>query len=496
MSGDLRARLETALAAHRAGRLNDAAAVYRAVLAEDPDQPDALALLASALRSAGGGAEEAVPLLERALAREEGRADLWYNLGNALHAAGRSVEAAEAYRRSLALAPEDAQTLANLGIALAACGRRAEACAAYEAALALDPGHPIARHNLANQESAAGRGRVALAHFREALRRDPGSAETRYNQALVLLSLGDWAQGLPAYEARFDAPGFPAEHRHRDIPAWDGRPMDGRLLAWGEQGLGDTIQYVRLLPLVATLGIATTLEVPRPLVRLLEGVAGAERVVAAGRDVSGHAAEVPLLSIPHRLGLTLGGVPARVPYLAARPERIARWRERLRPDGRRMVGLVFRGNAASPADKGRSIADAAALAPLAATAGIRWIGLHKPGVDPLAARGDGTGWRIENLPITVEHPGPDLDNGPDAFLDTAAVLMLLDAVVTTDTAIAHLAGALGRPTILMLQAVPDWRWLTERADSPWYPTMRLVRQTVPGDWTGVTARVAAALAAG
>jgi Flp pilus assembly protein TadD len=475
-------RLAAAFDDHRAGRHAEAAEVYEAVIAEEPENADALNLLASAKRSSGDVAG-ALPLAQRAAAAAPSRQDIRFNLGNALFAAGETDAAVDAYVTALRLGPGTAEIEANLGIALARQGDHAAAVDAYRRALELDPGHRVAAHNLGNALSETGRAEEATAQLRRVAAAHPDLVEARYNLALALLRRGDFAGGFAAYEYRWKTPDFAAPPRHTGLPAWDGKPFHGkRLVVHAEQGLGDTLQFVRLVPLVASLGGPVTLEVPGALTRLLKGFPGTDRIVGHEGGIGTVDLQVPLLSLPLRLGLSLGGVPARVPYLAAEPERVAFWRKRLKPDSRPIVALCWRGNPNSPADRGRSLGSGAALITLSWLPGIRLVSVMKQAAPEIEPHDGPTGWRVAGLDFTVEHPGPDFDAGADGFVDAAAVLTIADQAVTTDTSVAHLAGALARPTQLLLKAVPDWRWLTGRASTPWYPTMRLHRQESAGDF--------------
>jgi Tfp pilus assembly protein PilF len=490
----LHAWLHDAFARHRAGDIAAAAAGYETVLSGDPANVDALHLLGVCRRQAGRP-EDAAALIGRALERAPACVDAWHNYGNALADLDRTAEAAAAFARATELRPAYIDAWERLAAMLARLGRREDAIEAYRRALALDPGHVAARNDLANLLTGCGRDEEAVVLFRDLLGDHPDLPEAHYNLALALLRLGDFAGGLSAYEWRWRCAGFSAPRRHTDLAAWDGRPFPGRrLLVHAEQGLGDSIQFARFVPLAASLGGAVSFEVPRVLRRLMAPIGGVDRLLTQGEAVTDADLEVPLASLPHRLGLSLGAVGMRAPYLAAEPERIAHWRPRLGDDGTLRIGVSWRGNPASPADPGRSLADATPLAPLAAVPGVRLIALALPRPGELAPDASApTGWRLAGLPFALAHPGPDLDAGGDAFVDTAAVMAGLDLIITTDTALAHLAGALGRPVWVLLQAAPDWRWLKGRADSPWYPSMRLFRQSTPGDWAGVIATVACAL---
>jgi Flp pilus assembly protein TadD len=481
--------LQSAFAAHQAGNLDSAVAGYRKVLEEDPANGDALNLLGVALR-AQGELDEALICVAEAVAVAPGHVDAWYNYGNALCAAGRREEAVAAYGKVIALDPSRATAHANIGVVLSELGRPEEAVASYEAALALSPGHVIARHNIGNLLPEIGRLDDGIQHLREAVRISPELAEAHYNLGLALLRVGDYAAGFSHYEWRFKAPAFTGKRYHTHLPDWTGAPFDGkRILIHTEQGLGDTLQFVRFAPMVRSLGSLVSLQGPKALKRLLGRAAGIDHVYGEADDVSGHQLVVPLMSLPNRLGLTLGSIPRTVPYLSAEPERLKMWQDRLAPDGRRIVGVGWHGNPVAPIDRGRSLPGPELLMALAEAVGIRLVALHKLGAEELVQSQDGTGWRVATAPF-LEHPGPGFDAGPDAFLDTAAVMTLADMVVTTDTSLAHLAGALARPTIVMLRHLPDWRWMMTRTDSPWYPTLTLVRQKTPGDWADVVARTA------
>lgn len=484
-AGDGSARLLHAFELHRAGDVEAAALLYELVLRERPEDVDARHLLGVARRQQGRAAE-AVELIRGALARAEHHADAWSNLGNALADLSRFTEAAAAFARAGELRPGNVGAWYGLGLARARLGDLDGAVDAYRRALSVDPGHVPSRHNLANLLIERGRDAEAAAELRRVLSSAPELAEGHYNLARALLRLGDYVGGFAEYAWRWRAQGFPDRPRRSDLPAWDGGDVRGRVvLVQAEQGLGDTIQMVRLLPLLASLGARTILEAPPRLCRLLDGIAGAERIVAIGAPVPEAELRVPLFDLPARLGLTLGSIPDAVPYLHPEPDRRAAWASRLRPDGRLTVGLCWCGNPTSPADGGRSLERPHPLASALSAESVRLIALTEPSRHPLEPHPEGLGWRLADMPFVVEHGGPETDRGAHAFLDTAALLAEIDLVVTTDTAVAHLAGALGRPTLLLLKASPDWRWLMDRPDSPWYPSFRLIRQPSAGDWESV-----------
>lgn len=492
MAIDIPALLAEGLAEHKAGRLDEAADRYCRVLDREPDNADALHLLGVAMR-ARGATDQAIALIRRATRLAPHLVDAWFNLGNALFAAGDPSGAVEAYDAAVALDPRRPETHVSRGVALAAFGDTAAAASAYRAALALDPAHRTARHNLGTALGDLGETEEAAAVLQGVVADFPDLAEAHYNLSHMLLRLGDYTTGFAEYEWRWQTAGFPSRRLHTELPDWDGRPFEGRrLLVHAEQGLGDTLQFCRLAPMAASLGGSVALEVPSTLKRLLGTLSGVD-LIAPGDPVPTVSMAVPLMGLPRRLGLTLGSVPARGPYLAAEKDRVARWRSALILDERPIVAINHRGNAASAADRGRSILDPGVLEPLLAIDGLRFILVEKVEADRLEPVWGG-GWRLTDPKARFEHPGPDYDAGPDAFLDAAAVITLADHVVTTDTALAHLAGALGRPTELMLKHAPDWRWLETRRTTPWYPSMRLHRQPVAGDWASVVRSVIAALA--
>jgi hypothetical protein len=318
--------------------------------------------------------------------------------------------------------------------------------------------------------------------LRQALRMSPDHPALRYNHALLQLLLGRTDAAWAGWEDRFRSGAIPG--RTFSQPQWHGEalgdplgaPLGGRtLLVHTEQGLGDVIQFVRYLP---AIGGNVVFEAPPRLVRLLSGNPAMPPAVPAGAPLPHFDTVVPLLSLPARTRLT----PVQPPYLFAEPDRVAAWGHRLGHTGAVRVGINWQGFPGRFEDKGRSFP--LALFKALAGADVRLISLQKgAGEEQIAA----AGFPVETL--------DGLDDGPDAFIDTAAVMANLDLVITSDTAIAHLAGALARPVWVALRRVPDWRWMLDRADSPWYPTMRLFRQTVDGDWAPVFAAMAQALRA-
>lgn len=448
---DAEARLELAAAMVAAGDLAAAERIGRIAAALAPGRAAVLFLLSMA-RGHGGWPDRAAAAAERALRLEPDLAGAWINLACARHGQGRVAAAEAPARRAVALTPGDPGGWSNLALALFRSGRLDAAGAGWRRAVTIDPEH----------------------------------AASRWHLSFLLLLHGRLDEGWREYEWRWRA--FP--ERVRPLPGrrWAGEDPRGlTLLLRREQGLGDLVQFVRFAADLRARGARVLVEGPASLRRLLGTAPGVDGWVTEGEPPPPFDRHAPLMSVPGLLGIDrVGRIPAPVPYLRAEPERVAAWSARLglHPGGGPglRVGLVWRGSAVG----GRSV-PAAALAPLGRVPGVRWIALHKAeeaAGDPLPAE------------LAAESPGPGFDAGPDAFPDTAALAVLLDLVVSVDTAAAHVAGALGVPVWLMLGRPPDWRWFLERPDdSPWYPGHRLFRQTVPGDWAPVVARVADALAA-
>jgi hypothetical protein len=325
----------------------------------------------------------------------------------------------------------------------------------------------------------------ALASYDRAIALNPAYAEAYANKSTVKLRLGDFAAGWPLYEWRWQSRNFAMPRRDVPQPLWRGEAFapGQTILLHAEQGLGDTLQFCRYVPLVAARGAKIVLEVPRILRRLLRTLPGDATIIRHGDPTPAFDYHCPLLSLPGIFGTTIETIPANVPYITAEPDRVAVWQKCL-PPGDFRIGIHWQGNPVGKVDRGRS-APLAEFAPLAAIHGVRLVSLQKyHGLDQLARLPAG---------MSVETLGDDFDNGPDAFLDSAAAMMNLDLVISTDTAIVHLAGALGRPVWVPLQWAPHWIWMLDRSDSPWYPSMRLFRQTVKGQWRDVFERMASEL---
>ncbi len=474
--------LDRAMAEHRSGRLEAALRLYRQALERRPDLAAGHNAVGIALMQLGR-VDEAVDAWRRAIGL--GYAAAHSNLGTALQQLGRPDEASEAYRQAIALRPDHAEAYYNLGALLHEQERLDQAVACYGAALERKPAYPQACNNLGIALRDLGRLDEAVAAYRRGLAADPAHAEAHYNLGMALLEAGELAEGFAEYEWRFGA-GITTP-RACPQPQWRGEDLTGRtLLVWAEQGFGDALQFARYVKLLAGRAARVVVEAPPALARLMQGLAGADSVIARGQPLPPFDAHVPLVSLPAILGTTLATIPAAMPYLWPPAGLEAEWRQwfdqrGLGVGGRKRVGLAWAGNPAQKNDRNRSLPLSFA-AGLAAIGGVDWVSLQ-------------VGAAAAGLADPAFAGVTDLAPRLGDFADTAAAMAALDLVVTVDTSVAHLAGALGRPAWVMLTLLPDFRWLRRRQDSPWYPSLRLYRQQERGDWAPVVARVAADLAA-
>lgn len=576
------AKFNEALRLHQAGRLDEAAALYKYVAKHFPGQPDPWRLLglvafqkgdarsavdlydkaikldpanaqyrfdrARALK-AQNRLEAALLAYDKAVALDPAHADAWSGRGNVLRDLGRPEEALDSYGRALQAQPTAAETWTNRGAVLRDLERYGDALASYERALALTPGSPEGLYNRAIALLDQGRASEALADCEAALTQRPDWADawsnrgnalrrlkrldeavashdralalapdafdSHYNRALALQDLkrldqaiagydraialrpaavdppmtratallmnGDFAQGWAAYEARWRRPGLVRIKRDFRQPLWLGKaPLDGKtILLHAEQGLGDTIHFARYAPLIAARGARVVLEVQAPLVGLMRTLGNRITVIARGDLLPAFDCHTPLLSLPLALGTALDSIPAPTAYLHADPAKSAAWARRLGQRTAPRVGLVWNGSAAQENDRNRSL-------PLAALRPYLPEGLDYVSLQAELRETD----RAALQASAIRHFGPDLHD----FTDTAALCDQMDMVVSVCTAAAHLAGALGKDTRILLTNIGVcWRWLTDRTDSPWYPSARLYRQGMDNDWTPVLERLGADL---
>ncbi len=467
------------------GRLDEALASFDQALALRSDNAEDWCNRATVLADLGR-LPEAIESYDRAIVLAPQFAEALFNRADVQRQLGRLTDALASYDRAIALAPKMAQAHCNRGVTLKLLGRLDEAGASFAQALSLDPNFAEALANRANLAFERGRLEDAQTDYLRAIELWPDLAEAKFGRALVCLAQGDWETGFRLYDERERVPAAP--YKPLSYQRWDGEPLNGeRLVLLTEQGLGDTINFCRFGPLLAARGIDVTIqtsEALRPLLSTLQGV-----TIATAADApapNGRALRwLPLMSVPGAFKLKPDRIPAKVPYLAAEPQRIEAWRQKIGNGGFK-IGINWVSGASGIWFAGRRDIPLAAFAPLAALSEVRLISLQK---GPAAGQ---TG--VVPFGDQIEVLNADLDPTSNLFLDTAAVMMQLDLIVSCDTSVPHLAGALARPVFLALPRVADWRWMRDRDDCPWYQTMRLFRQSTDGQWDDVLARIAAAVA--
>ncbi|MGY0780312.1 tetratricopeptide repeat protein [Azospirillum argentinense] len=478
----------------RAGLLLYAAAdwagatdAFRKARALAPQRAEAHRMLGAALAQTGDP-EGAVAALTEALRLDPTLAEAQTNLVHLLVTLGRFDEAERAGRRAVALDPGNADAYGNMAPLLEQTLRVAEALRQCARATRIAPQRAAFHRNRLSLLLHEGRRDEAIAAGREATRLAPADAEAHLALAVALLASGQLREGWEEFEWRWETRQLDPVHRSFPQPQWTGaEDVAGRtILLYAEQGLGDTLQFVRYAPLLAARGARVVVGCSPALVRLMERVDGVTAAIAWGDDLPAFDLHIPMMSLPRAFGTDLDSIPAAMPYLRADPADVAAWRARVPADGRTRVGLVWAGSprtvrgVASPIDRRRSL-PLAALAPLADVPGVRFVSLQMgPGTAQLAETPAG---------MDIENPMA----GVRDFADTAALAETLDLVITVDTSVCHLAGGLGRPTWTLSRADACWRWLGNRETNPWYPTMRVFGQDRSGDWSGVVARLRAAL---
>jgi len=504
--GNVLALVGKAIALESLNRYAQALEAFDAALAQDGGSVDANAGRANCLLLQGR-LGEALAAFDRALALAPGHRMARANRAVALTQAHRAQQALADYDALLAGAPADAAALAGRANALYALERYDDALADVERALALQPDFEAARVSRAVILMALRRHDAAREELDGVLARRPDHADAHVYRAMCLLAQERLAEAWPDFEWRESGsrrPGAAAALRvpgcARSLPRWTaagaGAALRGRsVLLQHEQGYGDTLQFVRYAALVRERGARTVLCVQPALAPLLRGAGIADQVLAQGEELPGVDLACPLMSVPYTLGAAGSTAAGRVPYIAAPVERVARWRQRLGDDPRPRIGLAWAGNAANTDDRRRSVALERLVPALVLP------GRDGGGADPCAA--SSARWRLLALQPQVndadraclrQQPAIE-DLGPELrdFADTAAVIALCDLVISVDTVLAHLAGAMGRPVWVLLAFAADWRWHLRREDSPWYPSARLFRQPAPGDWPSVVVAVRSAL---
>ena len=509
--------LTIAIQHQQAGRLDQAEDIYRQILVFDPNQIDALHLL-GLLSHQMGKSDEGIALIQRAISRNGNVAALHSNLGNVFKEQKKLAEAIACHRRALELKPDFAEAHNNLGNALKEQGGLTDAIACYRQAVRFNPNYAEAYRNLGNalkdqgdldeavtcnQRSLELNPNFAEAHvnlgnalkeqgkfgeaidaYRRALTLKPDYALAHWNLSVVALLVGDWELGWQEYEWRFKVKDFPSRKFHQ--PAWNGQPLNGKtILLYSEQGLGDTLQFVRYAPLVKQFGGTVILQCHKALFHLLQNVPGVDNLITEADETPAFDMHAALMSLPGIFKTNIDTIPATVPYLSASEPLVEKWKSRLSAYKGFKIGINWQGSVTFRGDRFRSI-PLQNFAPLSQVPNVHLISLQKGvGATQLAD--------VQDLFPVVDF-ADELDQHSGPFMDTAAVIKNLDLVVTSDTSIAHLAGALSVPTWVVLPPVPDWRWLLNRADNPWYPTIKLFRRTSQ-DWSLVFLEIEQALRA-
>ena len=535
---------QKAVKLHQAGRLDESEQIYRRILEAQSDHFDSLHLLgvidiqrgkhAEAVQKIDAALElnpnvaeafnnrgialqelkrldEALASHDQAIALKPDYAEAFNNRGNALLALERFDEALVSFDKAIAIRPDYAEAVTNRGAAVQHLKRLDEALVSFDKAIALNPGHASAFNNRGNVLVELRRLNEALASYDEALALWPHHAGTFFNRGTVLRELKRFDEALASYDkaialkpdyaealnsrgmlkllrGRWSEGGADFEWRRKmqktrsppkiHAPEWQGEDLAGRHIAvYPEFHFGDVIQFVRYLPLLGRRKAEVTFFAPAKLIRLLRPLAPQVALVNSVDGQSHFDFRCPLMSLPQRFGTQVSSIPNEAPYLSAEKDLVAYWKNKIGEAGFK-IGIAWQGLPQGALDRRRFAL--AEIVPLSRLPGVRFISLQKhDGLDQLESLPAGT--KVETL--------GDFDSGPDAFIDTAAVMENLDLIISSDTSIAHLAGALGRPTWVALKQVPDWRWLLDRDDSPWYPTMRLFRQETDGDWKSVFSKM-------
>jgi tetratricopeptide (TPR) repeat protein len=425
--------------------------------------------------------DEAVTSLQKSLAIQPNSAAAHNSLGIALQHLGRLEESLAAFHQAIKLAPGHPDYINHLGMALGDIGRLDEAMTAFQQALAIKPNHADYLYNMGIALEDLARPREALDIYHQTLTLQPNFPQAHMSTGMVNLLLGNFPNGWTEYEWRKKCPHVPMQ-RNLPQPQWTGDNPHGKtiLLHW-EQGFGDTIHFIRYAPLLAKLGAKVIVKCQPQLLTLITRVDGISSIAAKEQLLPPFDLQCPLLSLPIAFGTTLETIPAQIPYLSAPPDRATAWSERIGPtDGRLRVGLAWAGQPKHRNNRRRSM-QLDQFAPLAQIKSARFFSLQKSA--PTSS------------PITPP-PGMDFTNWTSDlsdFSETASLIANLDLVISVDTSVAHLAAAMGKPVWLLLPFVPDWRWMLDRTDSPWYPTMKLFRQPAIGDWATVIANITRAL---
>ncbi|MBF0397954.1 MAG: glycosyltransferase family protein [Desulfobacterales bacterium] len=475
--------LDIALQYHQRGNLKQAKAIYAQILSQSPEDAEALHLLGVACYQEGDY-ESSIGLIYKAISINPLNYHFFINMGNVLQEFNRFEDAVSAYKKALSLNPTDPMIYNNLGNALQNLGMMDKAIKVYNMSLRINPTSATTYNNLGTGLKAKSMFEEAVLAYKESISLSNDFAEAHDNLGKILLLLGDFREGFLNYEWRLKHPSFLKVSGLGEFekPMWDGSPFHGkRLLVHYEQGFGDTINFIRYLPMVKERGGDVSFVCQPPLEKLFANFPGIDLLHTVEETIDlNYDFYIPLLSLPYIFNTTLATIPASIPYIKPDKELSLKWHNRLIEDHKLKVGIVWASNSKNYKLRNRSIG-LKAFTPLFDVDGISLYSLQK-------------GPEIEEIKyISSNMKLIDYTNQINDFSDTAAFIDNLDLVISVDTAVAHLAGAMAKNVWLLLQKVPDWRWLLDKEDSPWYPTMRIFRQQEDRDWNSVIRSVKDAL---
>lgn len=463
-------QLDLAIRHHQGGRPGQAEKIYKDILQAQPNHPDALHLLGVIMQQSGNS-QGAVELINKAISIKTNFPQAHVSLGNVLKALGQVEKAVECYNVALAIDPGYVEGHYNLGNTFQDQGHLEDAVSSYQKALTIKPDYVDALHNLGNSLKELGRVEAATACCLKAISINPDYVEAFCSLGIVQLLVGDFQSGWGNYAYRWKSDRLSPYRRAYKEPIWDGRDFAGKtLFLYPEQGLGDFIQFSRYAALARAKGGRVMVEVPAELASLFSTIDGADVITHPGQPPEKFDFHAPLLDMPRLLGTTLQTIPASQSYIKAPSQLIDQWKNRLAPYEGLRVGLVWGGRPDHKNDKNRSI-DPQQFKPLLDLTGINFFSLQVG--------------RDGQSSATFGDDVVDLASHLTTFAQTAAVMTSLDVIISIDSSPVHLAAALGRATWTLLPFMPDWRWMLDRRDSPWYPTMRLFRQQKRGDWQAV-----------
>jgi len=480
---DISQLIQQGLLLHQQGNLNGARSFYEQVLKIQPRHFDALQLLGT-IAGQMKDYQQSLELLTKALTINPSHPITHYNRGQALQELNRFEDALVSYDRAIALKPDYAEAYSNRGSILHELKQFKEALVSLQQAITINPRlSALTYYNLGLTLQELKHFEDAIANYQQAIVIKPDYAQAHWNLSLVQLLKGNFKDGWLGYEWRWknEETNKIAGIRAFSQPLWLGEePLVGKtILLYAEQGLGDTIQFCRYVPMVSALGAKVILEVPSSLVGLLHDLESVSQIIPYGDKLPEFDYQCPLLSLPLAFKTNLDNIPSYPHYITSNKNKVAQWRQYIGESGFK-IAIVWQGSSQNKIDVGRSFS-VHLFEGLSKIKGVRLISLQKNvGVE-----------QLQSLPaeMQIEVLPEDFDSSSGAFLDSAAVMKCVDLVITSDTALAHLAGALGVKTWLPLKYVPDWRWLLDREDSPWYPSIKIYRQATRGDWDSVFERI-------